>query len=224
MAVLVPPALTWLVRHGQSASNAGLPATGQHDVALTALGHEQAQAVARRLERPPDLVVVSPFLRARATAQPMLARWPGTRCETWPIHELTYLSPARCVGTTPLVRRPWIEAYWRRCDPEHCDGADAESFHAFVDRLRDFHRRLAGLDAEFVVAVGHGHFFRAFLIGLRGGGFDHSARWMRAYRAAETAQPMANGEIFEVGGDELRSARPQDAACDGPAQGGVTPR
>ena len=28
----MPPALTWLVRHGQSASNAGLPAVGHGEV------------------------------------------------------------------------------------------------------------------------------------------------------------------------------------------------
>ena len=50
----MPPALTWLVRHGQSASNAGLPAVGHGEVPLTALGREQAREVARRVDRQPD--------------------------------------------------------------------------------------------------------------------------------------------------------------------------
>ena len=77
-------------------------------------------AVARRVDRPPDLLIVSPFLRARATADPIQARWPATRCETWPIQELTYLSPARCRGTTAATRRPMVDAYWQRCDPDYC--------------------------------------------------------------------------------------------------------
>lgn len=198
----MPPALTWLVRHGQSASNAGLPATGHAETPLTALGHEQARALAQRVDRRPDLLIVSPFLRAKDTAQPVRERWPGTQCEVWPIGELTYLSPARCRGTTAESRRPWIEEYWGRCDPDYLDGPDAESFAAFMARLLDFDRRLQALDGDFVIAVGHGQFFRAYLWG-RDRHFAVTAQGMRDYRQAETAQPMANGEIIE-----LRAAGP----------------
>ena len=74
----MPPALTWLVRHGQSTSNAGLPATGHGEVPLTALGQQQAREVAHRVQRQPDLLIVSPFLRAHATAEPIRERWPLT--------------------------------------------------------------------------------------------------------------------------------------------------
>jgi broad specificity phosphatase PhoE len=198
----VPAAVTWLVRHGQSASNAGLPAVGQGDVPLTELGLAQACDVAGRVARQPDLLIVSPFLRAQATADPIRARWPLTRCETWPIHELTYLSPARCRGTTGDTRRPWIEDYWRRCDPDYVDGLDAESFRAFMARLRDFHRRLLALDGDLVIAVGHGQFFRAYLLG-QSEGFVVTPAWMRGYRTAETAQPMANCEVIELSGNVL---------------------
>ena len=125
----VPPVTTWLIRHGQSAANAGLPSVGQDDTPLTELGLEQAHAAARRVDRQPDLLVVSPFTRARATGEVIQARWPVTECETW------------------------------RCDPYYVDGPDAESFSAFVGRLRDFHARLLWLDRRYVVAVGHGQFF-----------------------------------------------------------------
>jgi broad specificity phosphatase PhoE len=193
----VPPALTWLVRHGQSASNAGLPAVGHGEVPLTALGQDQAREVARRVDRQPDRLIVSPFLRAQETAAPIRERWPRTPCEVWPIQELTYLSPARCKGTTADVRRPWIEAYWRGCDPDYVDGPDAESFRAFMARLADFDSRLSALGGDFAIAVGHGQFFRAYLLG-RDRGFAVAAEWMRDYRAAETSQPMANGEIIEL--------------------------
>jgi broad specificity phosphatase PhoE len=193
----VPPGLIWLVRHGQSASNAGLPAVGHDEVPLTALGQEQAREVARRVDRQPDRLIVSPFLRAQETAAPIRERWPRTPCEVWPIQELTYLSPARCKGTTADVRRPWIEAYWRGCDPDYLDGPDAESFRAFMARLGDFDSRLSALDGDFAIAVGHGQFFRAYLWG-RDRGFAVAPEWMRDYRAAETSQPMANGEIIEL--------------------------
>jgi broad specificity phosphatase PhoE len=198
----VPPAVIWLIRHGQSTSNAGLPAAGHGEVALTVLGHQQAREVACRVERRPDLLVISPFLRAQETAAPIRARWPVAPCETWPIGELTYLSPLRCRGTTADTRRPWVEEYWRCCDADYQDGPDAESFRSFMARLRDFHRRLLALDAGFVIAVGHGQFFRAYLM-ARSEGFAATVDWMRRYRLAETAQPMANGEIIELAGESL---------------------
>ena len=195
----MPPAVSWLIRHGQSTANAGLPSADYEEVPLTALGRRQARELARRVERQPDLLIVSPFLRAKETAGPIRERWPGSLCEVWPIQELTYLSPERCRGTTPEIRRPWIEAYWRRCDPDYLDGPDAESFAAFMTRLRDFHRRLSAVDGGFVVAVGHGQFFRAYLLS-RGGSFAGTPELMKGYRAAETAQPIANCEVIELDG------------------------
>lgn len=198
----MPPVAVWLVRHGQSTSNAGLPATGHGDVPLTELGHEQARAVARRVDRQPDLLIVSPFLRARQTCAPIQQRWPKAPSETWDIFELTYLSPERCRGTTAATRKPMIDAYWQRCDPAYIDGPDAESFGSFMGRLRDFHERLVKLDGGFAVAVGHGQFFRAYMIGLTTG-FDVSPDWMRRYRVTEVATPLANGEIVELSGEAL---------------------
>jgi len=195
----VPPAVIWLIRHGESAANAGLPSAAYEEVPLTPLGHRQAREVAGRVERQPDLLIVSPFLRARETADPIRARWPASPCEVWPIQELTYLSPERCRGTTPETRKPWIEAYWRRGDPDYVDGPDAESFAGFMARLRDFHHRLSAVDGGFVVAVGHGQFFRAYLLS-RAASFAATAEWMRAYRTGETARPMANGEVIELDG------------------------
>lgn len=56
----------------------------------------------------PDLIVVSPEPRAKQTAEPFIARFPGVEVETWPIQEFTYLSPARCVGTTAEPPRFWL--------------------------------------------------------------------------------------------------------------------
>ena len=202
----MPPQVTWLIRHGQSTSNAGLPAVEHGEAPLTALGQEQARALARRVDRQPDLLVVSPFLRARETAAPIRARWPSVTCATWPIGELTYLSPARCHGTTADKRRPWVEEYWRRCDLDYQDAQDAESFRSFMDRLDDFHRRLLALDGGFVITVGHGQFFRAYLMALIEG-LSGTADWMRRYRLAETTQPMANCEVIELAGDAITQRR-----------------
>ncbi|RYF98861.1 MAG: hypothetical protein EON94_12370 [Caulobacteraceae bacterium] len=118
------------------------------------------------------------------------------------MHELTYLSPERCRGTTGETRRPLVDDYWRRCDPDYQDGPDAESFRSFMERLHDFHRRLLAAGGDFIVVVGHGQFFHAYLRG-QAEGFAVSAEWMRRYRAEETARPMANCEIVELTSEAL---------------------
>ena len=152
------------------------PASGGHaETPLTALGHAagaRGRPPRRSAARSADRLAVPARARDRRADPRTLARPP---CEIWPIQELTYLSPARCRGTTADIRRPWIEAYWRRCDPDYCDGPDAESFGAFMGRLGDFHRRLSALDGGFVIAVGHGQFFRAYLWG-RATGFAVAPR------------------------------------------------
>lgn len=74
-------------------------------------GLEQAQLVARSFTNAPGLIVASPFLRALATALATTTLYPAAAFETWPIHEFTYLAPARCVDTTLAQRRGWVEAY-----------------------------------------------------------------------------------------------------------------
>ena len=187
----------WLLRHGESASNAGLPVNGHDEVPLTATGVAQATAAAARLRQAPDLLIDSPFLRARASADAVAQRWPSVRRETWPIQEVTYLSPARCVGTTRHTRQPIVDEFWRRCDPDYVDGPDAESFAAFMRRVETFHHRLQSTGAGFVVAVGHGQFFAAYRHALAHG-FAATPAWMRGYRDAETAAPLGNGEFVRL--------------------------
>ncbi|WJF91710.1 histidine phosphatase family protein [Paraburkholderia bonniea] len=195
----MPPLNLWLVRHGQSTANAGRPATASHaEIALTELGQRQAMAVAQQVDCCPALVIVSPFLRARDTAAPLLARYPEAHHEIWPIGELSYLSAAHSVNTTSATRRPWVERYWKLGDPEYVDGAGAESFAMFIERLKAFEQRLRALEVDgLVVAVGHGQFFRAFTLGLAQG-FDATPAWMRQFRSYEMAQPLRNGEILKL--------------------------
>jgi 2,3-bisphosphoglycerate-dependent phosphoglycerate mutase len=206
MAAAVPPLTTWLIRHGQSTANAGLPTSSQSEAPLTDLGREQARALADRVSRRPDLLIVSPYLRTRATAEPIRARWPALRCETWPIQELTYLSPALCENTTVETRRPMVDAYWQRCDPDFVHGPGAESFADFLQRIRAFHDRLLGLTDDFAVVIGHGQFFRALAFGVARD-FAATPERMRDHRAAETTNPMANGEIATFGADGVQTLR-----------------
>lgn len=145
-----------LIRHGESAANAGEPTRDHASIPLTAKGLEQARMVAQSITSPPGLILASPFLRAQATALATTAIYPDAAFETWPVHEFTYLAPARCVDTTLAERRGWVEAYWERADPAFSDGEGAESFIDLVTRVQAFLKRLAEQPATDIVVFSHG--------------------------------------------------------------------
>lgn len=87
--------VTW-IRHGESAANAGGASSDPALIALTERGKAQAQAIAQSFEAAPELIVMSPFIRAQDTAAPTLRKFPGVPVEVWPVEEFTYLSPANC--------------------------------------------------------------------------------------------------------------------------------
>src|SRR3569833_2399445 len=101
----------WLIRHGQSEANAGLRSASAAGIPLTALGREQAAAVARGFEEPPEEIAYSTYVRAAQTAEPTRTRFPETRSAAWAVHEFTYLSPERCANTTSAERLPLVQQY-----------------------------------------------------------------------------------------------------------------
>ncbi len=151
----------WLVRHGESAANAGIATTDPATIPLTLAGCDQAQRVAAVLPQRPDLIVVSAYLRTQQTAEPTMRRFPEVPVETWPVQEFTYLSPSRCIDTTAEQRQPVVEAYWHRCDPDHDDGPGAESFSAMLGRVRDLQDRLARHPAGCIAVFTHGQVMQA---------------------------------------------------------------
>lgn len=183
-----------LIRHGESAANAGRPTDDPASIQLTLQGEEQARLAAGKIDSP-DLIVSSPFVRAMSTAQALRDRYPDVRFEEWPIHEFTYLDPTRCAGTTVADRREWVREYWGRSDPHHIDGPGAESFAQFLQRVLSFLHRLKSLPADHRVAVfGHGQFFNA-------------ARWISGSfgvvsQASEilerTPTPMSDFLVFDL--------------------------
>jgi broad specificity phosphatase PhoE len=150
-----------LIRHGESAANAGKATTDPAEIPLTAAGQEQAEVFARSLSHAPTAIICSPFLRARLTAEPVARRF-GIPVAIWPIQEFTYLSPARCAGTTPRERQAWVETYWEKADPDYVDGPGAESFAQLMSRVRDTLEYLRTYrTSSHVLLIGHGQFMQA---------------------------------------------------------------
>ncbi len=156
-----PPSVL-LVRHGESASNAGMVTHEPARIPLTRRGHAQARRFAELLGAPPARVISSTYTRAIETAQPVREEH-GLAREFAAVHEFTYLAPARCHGTDRDDRRPWVEAYWRRCDPLRVDGPGAESFAEFVARVIRFRDAVARGAYSGDVVFTHGLFMKALM-------------------------------------------------------------
>lgn len=181
-----------LIRHGESAANAGEATLDHATITLTPRGVEQAQLVALSFNHAPVLIVASPFTRAHSTAMATAVVFPHIPFETWPIQEFTYLEPARCTGTTVADRREWVEAYWAKADPGFTDGEGAESFLDFIARVQSFLVRLAEHPAQDIVAFSHGQVINAvaWLIERKPLGIDGGA--MVDWREYEIANHVPN--------------------------------
>jgi broad specificity phosphatase PhoE len=164
-----------LIRHAESEANAGGITMTPDSIKLTERGIQQARAFADSLDIIPALIVVSPFVRTRQTAQPVIEKYPEAKIEQWPIQEFTYLSPVRCRNTRLTQRVPWAAKYWNRDDPHYCDGDGAESFAEFLGRVQDFSTQLSRRTERPILVFGHQMFMTACL-------------WLKDRSAADAAE------------------------------------
>lgn len=181
-----------LIRHAESLANAGLPTLAPAGIALTENGRRQAADFAAVLTEAPDLIVCSPFERARATARFSAQRFVQVPVQEWPVEEFTYLDPSRFIGTTQAQRKPQADAYWQRADAAFIDGPGAESFAHLIARAERMLQRLSTLDADHVLVFSHGQFIRAVLWWLEYGQRATEPDLMRRFRASELADPLPN--------------------------------
>jgi broad specificity phosphatase PhoE len=188
----------WLIRHGESESNAGLPTSDTAKIVLTPRGIAQAEYLADAFVRPPSLIVTSPYLRAQQSAQATIKRFPQARLEEWPVHEYTYLARASRHNTTLAGRKPLIDAYWERCDPDYLDGDGAESFAALVLRAKHALERIKQLDDDFVAIFSHGLFIRTLLWVLLAGPIEIDPVMMRRYRGFISGFSAPNASILKL--------------------------
>ncbi|GIH79689.1 histidine phosphatase family protein [Planobispora longispora] len=152
-----------LLRHGETEWSRDRRHTGRTDLPLTAKGEDEARALAPLVkDRAFDLVLVSPALRARRTAE--LAGLDGrtTDPDMWEWDYGGY--EGITTATIRETRAGWY--LWRDGvipgDAEH-PGESAAQVGARADRVLDRARAAAG----DVALVAHGHFLRVL-----------AARWL----------------------------------------------
>lgn len=187
------------LRHAESMANAGHATEDPASIRLSAKGVLDAGLAAEAYSGPePEVIVVSPYLRAKMTAEPFRAKFPRARCELGlAVQEFTYLSPARCAMTTEKERRPLVESYWRQADAEAVDGPGAESFSAFLLRVISSIELLQTWDAE-VLVVGHGLFIGAAQMIFREDGARVRSLSMADFHRHVRSNPVPNLGLWDV--------------------------
>jgi broad specificity phosphatase PhoE len=181
-----------LIRHGESVSDAGQPSSDPETIELTETGRKQSLQLAQRWSEAPELIVTSSFVRSQQTAAPFCARFPLVPVEIWGVHEFIFINlKSSGAATTREERRPLVNAYWNRCDPDE-KHSNAESFREFWNRVAAFHRQLEELAGKSVVVLSHGFTMRAFAYGHNHGFETCSRELMRAVYAWQPPEPYVN--------------------------------
>lgn len=188
----------WFIRHGESVSNANLPTTHPAESELTEKGHREAAYIAQAFTRKPDLIVVSPYIRARQTAVPTIHRFNPVPVAEWPIFEFSYLHPQKYNGTTGEQRWPDARAYWERMDPLENEGGAGESFAEMLARVQEMEAKLQAAPEPFIAIFSHGLFLRAFLWMSLTGFRAATSRAMERYLHFSRGIAMPNGSIMKM--------------------------
>lgn len=188
------------IRHAESTSNAGERTDNPTDIELTPRGLEQSAMIAAQWRQAPTLIIASPYIRTQLSARPTLERFPAASYDVWPIQEFTYLSLTQGQPTSMLERRPRIEAFWQRADPDYVDGPGAESFNDMLQRIDIMIESLKNLklkENDFITVFTHGqimHFMRMRALSPR----LTPAQMMRHFPLFAQASPIENCTILKA--------------------------
>lgn len=193
----------FLIRHGESQSNAGLPTSSPDVVELTDRGWKQAEDITRLFEEAqihPDLIVTSSYKRTKQTAAPTTLAFPNALEEEWSVEEFTYLSSWHQELSTMTERRPMVEVYWDIANPTLVDKAGSESFKQFIVRVQKVIKRLKQTRLETIAMFSHEQFICALLWLLQREQFTGKPGKddMRKYRNFQLSLKIPNGAIVRL--------------------------
>jgi broad specificity phosphatase PhoE len=189
----------YFIRHAESAANAGFSTEYPSTIPLTETGRRQAKVLAATVDFAPAIIATSTFLRTQQTAEPWRARFPNARHLTLPmIHEFTYLAPAAWQHSTASQRRPAVDDYWQRSDPDYCDGEGAESFRDLFVRVQQCMQWLDKEAEPPTVIVSHGMFIQGVLWRCRHPDLEVTSSTMRAFYAWQLEAHPPNASVTRI--------------------------
>ena len=190
----------YLIRHAQSAANAGGISLPDREIPLSAEGARQAAELACRLPENRH-VFVSEMRRTHETATPYCARH-GIRPEILScLNEFSYLPFAAVQGLDAADRKPLAEAYWQRADPHFHAGGGADTFAEFNGRVSDFLHRAWSTLPHGSLLFGHG-IWMALLAWRLSDNRAETGADMAAFRAFQSSLHVANASLWRLDGTE----------------------
>lgn len=165
----------YLIRHAQSAANAGkhsdMVTHANADIPITELGQKQAEILADWLAEHVENVkeiFVSPYLRTQQTAMPYAQMMQMSPTVLPDLHEFNYLSFAHIDGKAFAELRELSEQYWARNDVDFRDGDDCDSFASFFNQISRIRQYFAEKEDGVYVVYGHGFWIGVLLWQLIG--------------------------------------------------------
>lgn len=192
----------YLVRHGKSETNAGLPTLGPDHVGLTPHGLEQAQHIMAFLKSHTslDLIVTSRYERTKQTAAPTASTFRSVPQDVWDVEEFTYLASLHHEFCTADYRRPLVDAYWEQCLPDYEESAGSESFKSFIKRAQATVDRLKYAGNKTIAIFSHEQFMCAiwWLVQQETGSIDISKEAMCSYKTFLDTHRIPNGGIIRM--------------------------
>lgn len=190
----------YLIRHAQSAANAGGTSLPDRKIPLSAEGAQQAAERACRLPEN-RRVFVSEMRRTHETAAPYCARY-GVRPEILPcLNEFSYLPFAAVQDLDAAARKPLAQAYWQRADPHFGAGSGTDTFAEFNGRISDFLRRAWPILPHGSLLFGH-DIWMALLAWRLSGNRAESGADMAAFRAFQSSLHVVNASLWRLDGTE----------------------
>lgn len=191
----------WLIRHGESLSNLGERTASPELVGLSDKGKKQSEQIAQLIDTQPNLVVYSPFIRTKSTAQPVIDKYPDSLFEEWPIQEFTYLSTEKYHNTTRFERVTSKTVYWEKCDANYKDGEGAESYNEFLARVEVCINKLKKQQG-FVLVYTHGHVIRTIMWYMLFNSMHQLKDNLEGYSHLRSVISIPNGAILKVNFNE----------------------
>ncbi len=152
----------WLVRHGESESNVGLPDPTREGAKLTARGWQQVHRLVDYLPKP-DLIVTSPFVRARESADPLRKHYPHASQATWQVQEFCPLADKHYTNVAMQTRLPIFRAFFDIDDPHHRCAPNTETFADGLQRVQTMFDELHASIDQHIVIFTHGTFLKMVL-------------------------------------------------------------
>jgi broad specificity phosphatase PhoE len=156
-----------LVRHGETAHNAGSITLGREDVPLNELGRRQVAALGLRLAREPlDVIYASPLLRAQETARAIAGERDVSIETCADLIEMDVGETENLPYSDVAQRFPGFLEAWRGPHPEDIVMPGGESLRDVATRADAFLRDLRASQAERVVVVTHNFVLKVLLCRL----------------------------------------------------------